>query len=183
MRYLIDGYNLLHAVGWLNGKVGPRGLAKARLALLGHLCSHYGTEAATVTVVFDAANAPPGVGPREDYQGVQVLYAVRAQADDLIEELIDNDHAPQQLTVVSDDHRLQRAGRHRHCPVVGCLDYYEQLARPRPRPAAAGDQPLGKPDRISPEETRHWLKEFADLADDPRLREELNPGIHGTGED
>ena len=33
--YLIDGYNLLHAMGVLQGRVGPLGLEKARLRLLG----------------------------------------------------------------------------------------------------------------------------------------------------
>ena len=50
--YLIDGYNLLHAMGILHGRTGPTGLEKARLGLLGLLKGAYGDEASAVTVVF-----------------------------------------------------------------------------------------------------------------------------------
>src|SRR5438477_11517341 len=110
MSYLIDGYNLLHAMGLLGGRVGPTGLEKARLGLMGLLRAVYGEQAATVTVVFDAAHAPPGTPEAEDYQGIHVRFAVRQeQADDLIEALIHRESSPRQLTVVSDDHRIQRA--------------------------------------------------------------------------
>src|SRR5690242_13106530 len=119
MPVLIDGYNLLYALGWVRGRRGgPAALEKARRHLLGLLSGAYGAEAATVTVVFDAAKAPAGVADSEIYQGVHVRYAVRhEQADDLIEEVIRQDSAPRQLTVVSDDHRLQRAARRRRCVV------------------------------------------------------------------
>ena len=53
--YLIDGYNLLYAMGVLGGPVGPHGLEKARLRLLGLLHGSFAEESFTVTVVFDAA--------------------------------------------------------------------------------------------------------------------------------
>ena len=55
--YLIDGYNLLYAMGVLVGPVGPTGLAKARLRLLGLLHGAHGEESAAVTVVFPAGAA------------------------------------------------------------------------------------------------------------------------------
>ena len=62
MPYLIDGYNLLHAMGVLRGKVGPQGLEKARLRLLGLLRGVYGKDAGAVTVVNvdDIAKIPIG---------------------------------------------------------------------------------------------------------------------------
>ena len=57
--FLIDGYNLLHAMGVLHGRVGPTGLQKARLRLLGLLHGAHGEASSAVTVVFDAAHAPP----------------------------------------------------------------------------------------------------------------------------
>ena len=53
MRYLVDGYNLLHATGHLSGKVGPHGLEKARRTLLDRLAV-LAKSGAGVTVVFDA---------------------------------------------------------------------------------------------------------------------------------
>lgn len=172
MRYLIDGYNLLHAMGLLCGKVGPHGLEKARLALLNRLCSALGENAGDVMVVFDASRAPPGVAAEEEHQGIHVRYAVGGEADDVIEDLIQHEATPRHLTVVSDDHRLRLAGRRRRCLVSGCLDYLEELERRRkPEPPKAAS----KPERLSSEETQHWLNEFADLVNDPKYREALGP--------
>src|SRR5262245_66096936 len=103
MFYLIDGYNLLHAMGVLRGRVGPQGLEKARGRLLGLLHGAFGDESNHVTVVFDAAKAPPGVDEGQDYHGIQVRFAVgEFEADDVIEELIRRASAPKQLSVVSD---------------------------------------------------------------------------------
>jgi len=174
MRYLIDGYNLLHAMGLLSGRVGPHGLEKARLALLGRLCGDHGTEVAGVTVVFDASRAPPGAVPEELYQGLHIRYALDSEADDVIESLIRRDAAPRKLTVVSDDHRIQQAARRRRCPVLGCLDYLDQMERLRKRKASAPETPA-KPEGVSGDETQHWLRESADLVADPKLREALGP--------
>jgi len=164
MRYLIDGYNLLHAMGILCGKVGPHGLEKARLALLGRLCGDHGDDAGSVTVVFDASRAPPGVAAEENYHGIHVYYALDAEADDVIETLIQREATPRQLTVVSDDHRIQQAGRRRRCPVSGCLDYLDEMERKRTKPTLP--ETVAKPESISSAETQHWLREFADLAND-----------------
>src|SRR5258708_33923497 len=69
VRYLIDGYNLLHAMGVLTGRVGPHGLEKARLALLGRLLALHADDPSRVTGVFDAANPPPGAEREQDYKG------------------------------------------------------------------------------------------------------------------
>lgn len=174
--YLIDGYNLLHAMGLLHGKVGPTGLAKARLGLLGLLWGVYGPEATTVTVVFDAAHAPPGALAEQEYHGIHVRFAVaQEQADDLIEALIRHDSAPKRLTVVTDDHRIRDAAERRRCIVSGCTEYLEWLERHRRekgRPARPADP---KPEHLSDEETQHWLREFASLQNDAGLKELSDP--------
>jgi predicted RNA-binding protein with PIN domain len=181
MRYLIDGYNLLHAMGILSNRVGPHGLEKARLALLGRLRGDHGADVAGVTVVFDASRAPPGAVPEEHYQGIHIRYALDSEADDVIESLIQHDSTPRKLTVVSDDHRIQQAARHRRCPVLGCMDYLDRMERLRKRKASA-PQPQIKPEGVSKDEAEHWLREFADLADDPKLREALGPDFRDAGE-
>ena len=176
MLYLIDGYNLLHAMGVLCGRVGPAGLEKARRSLLGLLHGSYGDESCQVTVVFDAAKAPRGAAAELDYQGIHVSFAVHEQeADDLIEALIKKTSAPRNLTVVSDDHRIRDAARRRHCLPMGCgeyLDWLEQHRKQRRQPPAAE---AGKPQGVSRAETQHWLHEFADLAADPDMKELFDP--------
>ncbi len=170
MTYLIDGYNLLYALGLVHAKMGPHGLKKARLGLLGRLSGVYGSHAPDVTVVFDAHHAPPGAPDREDYQGLHIQYAVRyAEADELIEQIIHQSSAPKQLTVVSDDQRLQRAARRRHCHVRGCLAYLDDLRRTR-QSHGHTRQGTEKREGLSDEEAKQWLEEFASLADDPELR-------------
>jgi predicted RNA-binding protein with PIN domain len=176
MSFLIDGYNLLHAMGILGGRAGPHGLEKARLGLLSLLHDIYGEEASTVTVVFDAAHPPVGAPEVREFHGIHVRFAVHeAEADDLIEALIRQELAPRHLTVVSDDHRIQRAAQRRHCTVLGCgayMDWLEQHRRRR-RPRATEVSP--KPDGLSREEAQFWLQEFADMQNDPNLKELSEP--------
>ncbi len=176
MPYLIDGYNLLHALGILHGRVGPKGLEKARGRLLGLLSGSFGAAPADVTVVFDAAQAPKGIPERQDFEDMQVLFAVhREQADDLIEELIQHHSDPRHLVVVSDDHRIQRAGRRRACIVRGCLDFLEELQRHRQAQRAVPAEPPEKAENLSPAERDRWLAEFGDLAADPGFKELFEP--------
>jgi predicted RNA-binding protein with PIN domain len=172
--YLIDGYNLLHHVGLLSGRVGPSKLEKARRALLGHLSSRLGAEAANVTVVFDALRAPPGAADVCEFQGIHVLFSRYEIADDLIEELIRATPAPKRLTVVSNDHRIRAAARRRRCPVVECVDFWTSL---HPRQAETDSAAQGEPkrERVSRGEAEEWAKEFADLDDDPAFKELFNP--------
>jgi predicted RNA-binding protein with PIN domain len=173
MRYVIDGYNLLYATGLAHDRMGPHGLEKARLTLLGRLG---GSGGAAFTVVFDASRPPAGVPAEQDHQGVRVLFALKREADELIEELIREDSAPRGLTVVSDDHRVQRAARRRHCAVLGCLDFIDRLSRPA-APAPPPEGTLAKPEGVSRAEAQHWLREFDDLARDRQIRADLNPGL------
>ncbi len=175
MLYLIDGYNLLHALGMMQRRAGPHGLEKARLRLLGMLRAAHGDEASAVTVIFDGAHAPPGVPHELEYQGIHVIFAVgREQADDLIERLIRRASAPKHLAVVSDDHRIQRAAQRRRCRVLGCADYLDDLDRRRQRRRPATEE-SSKPDGISADETEHWLREFGNLQDQPKWKKLVDP--------
>ncbi len=176
MLYLIDGYNLLHALGLMRKRMGPDGLEKARQNLLGVLHGSFGAESASVTVVFDAAHPPPNVPAEIEYHGLRVRFAVgQPTADDLIETLIHQASAPRQLTVISDDRRIKDAARRKHCLVQGCGEFLEELQRRRKPPPARPEEQPAKPSGVSRAETQHWLAEFADLDDDPALKELQDP--------
>jgi predicted RNA-binding protein with PIN domain len=184
MLYLIDGYNLLYAMGvLLPRRTGPLVLEHARRRLLSLLGDRYGPQAGTVTVVFDARKAPPGAPAELDYEGLHVAFAVnQEEADDLIEQLIRRASAPRQLTVVSDDHRIQQAARRRQCVVLGCGEYMDWLARPRQRDQEP-PRPQAKPEKPSGEETRLWLEAFAGLEKDPDWKELFDlPGLEEDSE-
>jgi predicted RNA-binding protein with PIN domain len=171
MRYLIDGYNLAHAMGLLRGRVAPAAVEVARRSLLVHLLEYHHREPGNVTVVFDASRAPPGTADRLDYQGIHVLNALHEQADDLIEDLIHREPQPRQLTVVSDDRRLKDAARHRQCVALGCFDYLEKVQYAPPqvplvkRPAEGND----KPPELSAEEVQEWCRQFG-VTEEPEDR-------------
>jgi hypothetical protein len=162
MRYLIDGYNLLHATGHLAGKVGAAGLERARHTLLNYLVDRLGPEARSVTVVFDARRAPPGTAAEEEYHGVRVLYALHQEADDLIEALIRAHPSPRKLTVVSEDRRLRDAAARRRCQIQAGVDFYDAIACPRrPEPPVPSD----KPEDLSDDEVAEFLRAFGELPD------------------
>jgi predicted RNA-binding protein with PIN domain len=174
-NYLIDGYNLLHALGLPPGKLGPRGLEKARGRLIAHLSSHLKERASCATVVFDARKTPRDGDTHQVQRGVHVLYAVEyASADELIEELIRTEATPRQLAVVSDDHRVRAAGKRRRCRVLSCDEFLSMLERPTTQPKAAKELTAEK-EAPAEDETRYWLEEFADLVDDPKIKKQLNP--------
>lgn len=169
--YLIDGYNLLHAMGAIKGKLGPGGLEQARTRLLGLLAGTFGEDAGAITVVFDARGAPAGAEPAAQAHGITVRFAVGFdQADDLIEDLVRHHSAPKNLVVVSDDHRLQNAARRRGAEGMTSVDFLTSLQRIRKQHQPMPTSPE-KRDTLSEEEKEAWLKEFENLETDPKLRE------------
>jgi predicted RNA-binding protein with PIN domain len=170
-RYLIDGYNLLYAMGILHGRVAAGGLERARLALIGLLRGALGDTASAVTVVFDAAHAPRDVPASQELHGIHVEYATGGkEADDVIEELVRQAPAPRTLTVVSDDHRVQQAARRRDAAVLSCGDFIDLLQAARRMPPSLS-VPAEKQPSLSEAELAHWLKEFGHLQSDPQFRE------------
>jgi uncharacterized protein len=169
MHYLIDGYNLLHVAGSLHGRTGPKALFRARRALLELLARQFGEKSNQLTVVFDAAVRPPGAPARNEYHGIEVLFAVRqASADELIETLIRQAPDPKQLTVVSSDHRIQRATSRRNCIVKSSSEFLDDFQNLHSSDQPLLDDPAAKPTDSS--DSEHWLREFRELENDPNLK-------------
>jgi hypothetical protein len=186
MALLIDGYNLLHASGILGRGIGPGGLERSRLALLNFLAESLDeSDLSRTTIVFDAAAAPPGLPRTIKYRGLSVHFAAGyADADELIEELIQENSGPRQLTVVSSDHRLHRAARRRKARAVDSDRWYTQVVQGRAnRQSSSGSNSSAKPPPpATPEEIRFWLRQFSDAPSnvEPRL---ANPFPAGYGDD
>jgi hypothetical protein len=117
---------------------------------------------AGATVVFDAANAPPGLPRTLSHRGITVRFAAGYQdADALIEELIVADSAPRRLLVVSSDHRLHRAARRRKAQAIDSDRWYaETLERRKQAPPRAMEGP--KPEAALEGEVEFWLARFGD---------------------
>ena len=167
MRLLIDGYNLLHVTGIIGDGGGPATLERSRHALLNFLAATLElAERAQTTVVFDAKNAPPGLPRTLIHDGLSVIFAPRSEeADTVIEQLIHEHSAPRQLTVVSSDHRIQRAARRRRATAVDSDRWYAGQLRQRRKRAGKGGQPQEEkpPAPLSDAEVKWWLAQFTDI--------------------
>ncbi len=179
MRLLIDGYNLLYAAAIPGRGFGIGSLERSRLGLLRFLVeSLEPDELAATTVVFDAQGAPPGLPRSLAYHGLSVRFAPRsATADDLLEELIRADSAPRQLTVVSSDHRVQRAARRRKARAVDSAAWHAEVcARCAGRRRAGPAAPLKPAPPLVEAEVARWLEQFGGEAIVEALAEEEREG-------
>jgi predicted RNA-binding protein with PIN domain len=162
MPNLIDGYNLLNVAGVPVPVRGKATLEKARLALLNFLAESLDPEEVPRTVVvFDAHDPPWGVPREARHKGLLVRFAAReADADSLIEELILADNAPRRLTVVSSDHRIQRAAKRRRARAVDSDVWYAEVVRARRERHQAAEGPERPTAPLLEEDVTYWLKEF-----------------------
>jgi hypothetical protein len=113
-------------------------------------------------VVFDAHDPPPGLPREMRHKGLLIRFAPRDEdADALIEELIREDTSPRRLTVVSSDHRIQRAAKRRRARAVDSDVWYTEVLRARQqRQQAAAEGPERPSGPLLEEDVRYWLREF-----------------------
>lgn len=157
MRVLIDGYNLLHATDLFGTGRSAGTLQGSREALLGYLANTLSaSERRTTTIVFDAAGAPPGLPKLVHHEHLTVRYARGyADADALLEEMIEDHRAPRGLLVVSSDHRVQRAARRRGSKYTDSDTWFRQLITRRQ--AAHG---LSRDRSTSGGSVEYWVRQF-----------------------
>ena len=160
MVFLIDGYNLMHAVGMLRVGLPQKHLAGARTRFLDWLADAARNRPDTLRVVFDAQNGP---APSNEYghKGVRVRFAFRQTADEQIEELVRAANVPKAAVVVSNDGAVQEAARRRGCGVFTCQGFVDWLLAP-PRAADEAPPPDDKP--VPPptaDELAAWEAAFA----------------------
>jgi uncharacterized protein len=159
MYLLIDGYNLLNAAAITGKGSGPGGFERSRLALLDFLADTVDpTMLPHTTVVFDSQGAPPGLPKGFEHRRIVVRFAAGYDcADTLIEELIVEATSPRQLTVVSSDHRIQRAAHRRRATAVDSEVWYAQTLRNR-----QSRKPLAVPPPMPlvEDDVLKWLEQF-----------------------
>jgi len=160
---LIDGYNLMHAVGSAPPPTGTRTqFDSARNRFLDWLADTPALrpDPTAVRVVFDAPNSARDLGSTT-HRGLVVTYSYRQTADDLIETLIQMEPHPGRVRVVSNDGRLKDFARRRGCHSVTCEQFMDWLLQPPP----TGDRtphptPDDKPTETPDDVFQHLLKAF-----------------------
>jgi predicted RNA-binding protein with PIN domain len=171
MVLLIDGYNLLNVTDIFAAEGVGTELHRSRWALLEFLAAAISQrERARTTIVFDAAGAPPGLPSLVMHEGMTVRFARRhSDADELIEQLLEDCKAPKALMVVSSDHRIQRAARHHGAAYIDSEKWFAKL-RAEQRARTTTDEVRAKPDCQSPEEVSYWVDQFATEEKEPKKR-------------
>jgi hypothetical protein len=179
MALLIDGYNLLNVTG-IFGEAGlGTELHRTRLAFLNFLAASFTKrQRMATTIIFDAAGAPPGLPHSIQHEGMTIHFARRhSSADEMIEELLEEWKSPRSLVVVSSDHRVQRAARHRGAAFVDSEIWYADLLATRRKRTAKKEEASAKPSgALSAGEVAYWMKEFGDSAAKPEIESPFPPG-------
>ena len=126
---MIDGYNLMHAVGLARQSYGPGDLEIRRNRLLQQLAARLNPPTIDrTTIVFDAFAADGDSDRHQSVHGLSVVFApCGTDADSEIERLIASHPAPRQLVVISSDQRLHRAARRRRAQAVNSSDFWNSL--------------------------------------------------------
>lgn len=162
MLTLVDGYNVLHAVGFRGNLSAPGKLERARVSLIGKLAKYLSqAERKQTIVIFDAGRRSQEKPQQYVLHKIRVEFAYGFEnADSMIEMLIGKNPTPQKLLVVSSDHRIQRAAKRRKATFIDSDIWIDLLE--------SGKRPNGErqADAKSPKSTRH-----ASRSGKPKLRE------------
>ena len=178
MALLIDGYNLLHVSDIFAGEGPGTELHRSRIALLDFLAASIDArERDKTTIVFDAAGAPPGLPRTMSHEGMTVHFARRhSDADEMIEELLEQCTAPRALIVISSDHRVQRAARRCGATFVDSEHWYAELRAARTQRPETDAALSDRDDKATPEDVAYWVDEFADAPPDESSANPFPPG-------
>jgi len=187
MRWLIDGYNVMHAGGRLGPKLARAGFRRARRRFLDELATILPREEAEqTTVVFDASAPPGDFRLKERYRGLVLVFALGDEnADARIEQLIAADSAPKKLTVVSSDRRIRQAAHRRKAIVLTAEHYWDRIDQFKERRSRRAHQETAdhEPSSHASEEDGNaceddsalWREVFRDLDASTETRAALAP--------
>ena len=184
MRWLIDGYNVMHAGGRLGPKLGREGFRRARRRFLDDIAAALGPgNARQTTVVFDASVHPGDFALDAEYKGLTIVFALGDEnADARIEQLIAADSNPRILAVVSSDRRIRQAAQRRRARSLTADQYWElidDLNERRQQKLKLEKQPVpgshGIEQPSAVDDASHWLNVFRDVEDLPEIQNAFSP--------
>ena len=144
MHWLIDGYNLIRQVDFLQAEE-HKGLAAGREALLKFLAEfsrRWVKGKSKITVVFDGPKVAPvpahfrtqigdwysSFSPTP--AGIKIVFSRGTTADQVIEELITKGGNPADITVVSADGEVKRFAKRHRCATLDPAGFIEKVFSP-----------------------------------------------------
>ncbi len=162
VTYLIDGYNLMHAVGFLSSATPKRALEPVRNRFLAWLADAAQARASTLRVVFDSNKSRHRHTSLESVQnGIRVRFAYGRTADDEIEDMLRSELRATRVIVVSNDTRLHEAARRSGGDFFSCGRFVDWLIE---KPLDEGTPAVAEVEKVTPEATADemaaWLEAF-----------------------
>lgn len=127
--HIVDGYNLMHALGVVRNGMSQKAFEVAREEFLAGLRRLWAGPGQLLVCLDGHAN-PAISGP---YVGLvhsrhfETRYSHRQTADDLILSMIAGERRPARLVIVSGDSDITVEARRKGCAIVGCVDWYASL--------------------------------------------------------
>ena len=137
-------------------------------------------ERSQTVVVFDAQGQTRGRPNQYQVDGIDIRFATNhCEADDLIEELIQACSTPQLLTVVSSDHRIQKAALRRRATPIDSAVWFDQRRLHARRQASESTEPATddrdrKPESDPADAVEYWEAVFSEPPSDPNYVEPLS---------
>jgi predicted RNA-binding protein with PIN domain len=159
VTFLIDGYNLLHAIGLANRSLPAKQFERARIRLLDWLADRK-NDHDSLRVIFDAqkSSAP---SPESNHRGITVQFSFGQTADEHIEDMLLKHADPARLAVVSNDGQVQEAARRRGSAVFTCPEFVDRLISAPPAAAPSTDISDEKSSTATAAERAEWLEVFS----------------------
>jgi len=150
MPYMIDGHNLIPKLGL------PLNFIDDEMYLVRRLQEFCRLRRVQMEVFFDGA--PPGRVANHKFGAVTAHFIRQASsADAAIEaQLAQLGKTAKNWTVVSSDHRVQRAAAAVHCRVLSSEDFSREMIKA----ATDSGKIVREPSEISPGELEEWLNIF-----------------------
>jgi len=172
MHWLIDGYNLIRQVDFLQAEE-HKGLAAGREALLKFLAEfsrRWVKGKSRITVVFDGPKIEPvparyraktdGYSPSfpPDPAGIKTIFSRGTTADQVIEELITESSNRADITVVSADGEVKRFARRHRCSTLDPAEFLEKAFSPDKSQKTKYSLPPDRQRQIESELRKYWLE-------------------------
>jgi predicted RNA-binding protein with PIN domain len=155
VMFIIDGHNLLWAVQQKPGGPG----AMDELGLCRVISRYLRLVGQAGQIVFDGSG-PSDKSGFDKTTHLEVLFAgVAAEADSVIEDVINASTGPKDLTIVSDDRRIRKAAQARKAASMRTLNFWEQVEREL-KSRRLEQEPAAKEQGLTEGETQQWLDFF-----------------------
>ncbi len=125
---IIDGYNLMHAAGFVRISYGSGDLERCRQRLLNQLIARMDQRIAKeTTVVFDSLQTT--VREEQSFPSPMTIRFSRdgRDADTEIEMLLSSHSSPKQVLVISSDHRLHKSASRRRAKCMDSEEFWALL--------------------------------------------------------